>query len=102
MMSSDALRINLNECMKNYDYYFQGFAMLPVLGKKAVLEWCMEGLTLDHPSIVSEMWKKVWEIRSNSWDAQLTVPNDSKYARLETNLVNILANNGINIASTVL
>ncbi|GFW51002.1 hypothetical protein TNCV_3592841 [Trichonephila clavipes] len=26
------------------------------------------------------------KIRSNSWDAQLTVPNDPRYARLETNL----------------
>ncbi|GFW01292.1 hypothetical protein TNCV_5029471 [Trichonephila clavipes] len=25
-------------------------------------------------------------VHSNSWDAQLTVPNDPKYARLETNL----------------
>ncbi|GFT23361.1 hypothetical protein TNCV_2016451 [Trichonephila clavipes] len=25
-------------------------------------------------------------VRSNSWDAQLAVPNDPRYARLETNL----------------
>ncbi|GFU35718.1 hypothetical protein TNCV_1203921 [Trichonephila clavipes] len=25
-------------------------------------------------------------VRSNSWDAQLAVPNDLRYARLETNL----------------
>ncbi|GFV32225.1 uncharacterized protein TNCV_1675131 [Trichonephila clavipes] len=45
-MSSDAVRINLNECMQKYDEYSERFfAMLPVFGKKAVLEWCMkEGL----------------------------------------------------------
>ncbi|GFY07070.1 hypothetical protein TNCV_4203411 [Trichonephila clavipes] len=26
-------------------------------------------------------------IRSNTWDAQLTVPNDPRYVRLETNLM---------------
>ncbi|GFT88405.1 uncharacterized protein TNCV_1294291 [Trichonephila clavipes] len=45
-MSSDAVRINLNECMQKYDEYSERFfALLPVFGKKAVLEWCMkEGL----------------------------------------------------------
>ncbi|GFY00048.1 retrovirus-related Pol polyprotein from transposon TNT 1-94 [Trichonephila clavipes] len=46
MMSSDAVRINLNECMQKYDEYSERFfALLPVFGKKAVLEWCLkEGL----------------------------------------------------------
>ncbi|GFS57067.1 transposable element Tcb1 transposase [Trichonephila clavipes] len=28
----------------------------------------------------------VWGVRSNSWDAQLAVPNDPRYARFEANL----------------
>ncbi|GFU96196.1 mitotic-spindle organizing protein 2A [Trichonephila clavipes] len=46
MMSNDAVRINLNECMQKYDEYSERFfALLPVFGKKAVLERCMkEGL----------------------------------------------------------
>ncbi|GFU38829.1 mitotic-spindle organizing protein 2A [Trichonephila clavipes] len=46
MMSNDAVRIILNECMQKYDEYSERFfALLPVFGKKAVLEWCMkEGL----------------------------------------------------------
>ncbi|GFX47881.1 hypothetical protein TNCV_4792611 [Trichonephila clavipes] len=45
-MSSDAIRNNLNECMTKYDYYSERFyALLPVLEKKATLEYCMkEGL----------------------------------------------------------
>ncbi|GFW03256.1 hypothetical protein TNCV_463701 [Trichonephila clavipes] len=37
---------NLNECNKKYDEYSERFfALSPVLGKKAALEWCMkEGL----------------------------------------------------------
>ncbi|GFS67984.1 hypothetical protein TNCV_1362261 [Trichonephila clavipes] len=27
----------------------------------------------------------IYQVRSNSWDAQLAVPNDPRYARLETN-----------------
>ncbi|GFU21164.1 uncharacterized protein TNCV_5115611 [Trichonephila clavipes] len=43
MMSSDAVRINLNECMQKYDEYSERFfALLLVFGKKAVLEWCMK------------------------------------------------------------
>ncbi|GFX32412.1 mitotic-spindle organizing protein 2A [Trichonephila clavipes] len=43
MMSNDAVRINLNECMQKYDEYSERFFAL--FGKKAVLEWCMkEGL----------------------------------------------------------
>ncbi|GFT25516.1 histone-lysine N-methyltransferase SETMAR [Trichonephila clavipes] len=42
-MSSDAVRINLNECMqKYYEYSERFFALLPLFGKKAVLEWCMK------------------------------------------------------------
>ncbi|GFU87988.1 hypothetical protein TNCV_1335571 [Trichonephila clavipes] len=33
-------------------------------------------------------------VRSNSWDAQLTIPNDPRYARLETNLGIGLAKEG--------
>ncbi|GFY27684.1 hypothetical protein TNCV_241521 [Trichonephila clavipes] len=46
MMSNDGVRINLNECMQKYDEYSERFfALLPVFGKKAVLEWCTkEGL----------------------------------------------------------
>ncbi|GFW23944.1 hypothetical protein TNCV_4949901 [Trichonephila clavipes] len=33
-------------------------------------------------------------VRSNSWDAQLTVPNDPRYARLETHLRIKLAKEG--------
>ncbi|GFY03500.1 hypothetical protein TNCV_3211371 [Trichonephila clavipes] len=46
MMSSDAVRINLNECMQKYNEYSERFfALLSVFGKKAVSEWCMkEGL----------------------------------------------------------
>ncbi|GFW04694.1 hypothetical protein TNCV_3897461 [Trichonephila clavipes] len=33
-------------------------------------------------------------VRSNSWDAQLAVPNDPRYARLETNLGIRLAKEG--------
>ncbi|GFU65113.1 hypothetical protein TNCV_1163011 [Trichonephila clavipes] len=40
MFSDDAVRINLNECMQKYDEYSERFfALLPVFGKKAVLEW---------------------------------------------------------------
>ncbi|PRD22663.1 UNVERIFIED_CONTAM: hypothetical protein NCL1_48515 [Trichonephila clavipes] len=36
MMSSDAVRINLNECMQKYDEYSERFfALLPVFGKKS-------------------------------------------------------------------
>ncbi|GFW95249.1 hypothetical protein TNCV_314511 [Trichonephila clavipes] len=45
MMSSNAVRINLNECMQKYDESSERFsALLPVFGKKVVLEWCMKGL----------------------------------------------------------
>ncbi|GFV60798.1 hypothetical protein TNCV_3169881 [Trichonephila clavipes] len=67
MMYSDAVRINLNECMKNYDYYIvKGFfAMLPVLGKKAVLEWSMkEGLI--GSSYVCPKWGKSIEFRERT------------------------------------
>ncbi|GFW55468.1 uncharacterized protein TNCV_118521 [Trichonephila clavipes] len=46
-MSSDAVRIDLNECMQKYDEYSERFffVVLPVFRKKSVLEWCMkEGL----------------------------------------------------------
>ncbi|GFX59699.1 hypothetical protein TNCV_1777391 [Trichonephila clavipes] len=39
--------------------------MLPVLGKKAVLEWCMEE-GLIGSSYVSEMWKKYGKERTES------------------------------------
>ncbi|GFU67343.1 hypothetical protein TNCV_1746331, partial [Trichonephila clavipes] len=42
MMSIEVIRNNLNECMEKYDEYSERFfAMLHVLGKKAVLERCM-------------------------------------------------------------
>ncbi|GFV09145.1 hypothetical protein TNCV_2430271 [Trichonephila clavipes] len=45
-MSSDAIRNNCNGYMKTYDECSEKvFALLPVLGKKAVLDWCIkEGL----------------------------------------------------------
>ncbi|GFU78057.1 hypothetical protein TNCV_183791 [Trichonephila clavipes] len=45
-MFRDTIRNDLNEFMKKYDEYSERyFALLPVLGKKAVLVWCMkEGL----------------------------------------------------------
>ncbi|GFX62067.1 uncharacterized protein TNCV_2227931 [Trichonephila clavipes] len=46
-MPSDAIRENLNECTRKstMNILKSFFALLPVRGKKAVLEWCMkEGL----------------------------------------------------------
>ncbi|GFW43112.1 hypothetical protein TNCV_1475071 [Trichonephila clavipes] len=36
--------------------------------------------------VAVDIANNVGYIRSNSWDAQLAVPNDHRYARLETNL----------------
>ncbi|GFW14322.1 hypothetical protein TNCV_1365771 [Trichonephila clavipes] len=42
-MSSDAIRNNCNGYMKTYDECSEKvFALLPVLGKKAVLDWCIK------------------------------------------------------------
>ncbi|GFX31075.1 hypothetical protein TNCV_2025781 [Trichonephila clavipes] len=38
-------------------------------------------------------------VRPNSWDAQLTVPNDSRYDRLETNLGIEQANEGYTLVT---
>ncbi|GFX71435.1 hypothetical protein TNCV_2694231 [Trichonephila clavipes] len=44
-MSSDANIENMKECMKKYNEYSERFvALLPVLGKKTVLEWCLKVL----------------------------------------------------------
>ncbi|PRD25929.1 UNVERIFIED_CONTAM: Proline-rich AKT1 substrate 1 [Trichonephila clavipes] len=43
-MSSNAIKNNWNKCMEKYEYSERFFALLPVLGKKAVLDWCMKGL----------------------------------------------------------
>ncbi|GFW25387.1 hypothetical protein TNCV_3721151 [Trichonephila clavipes] len=42
------------------------------------------------------------DVRSNTWDAQLAIPNEPRYARLETNLGIGQAKKGSNSAETVL